>query len=81
MAHTEGETLKLALIALKLAVAELYRASSYCNTYEVIDDVNDAITVIEKELKQYGELEAKVAVQPEEDLYDLAVKADNGGQP
>jgi hypothetical protein len=81
MAHTESETLKLALTALKLAAAELYRASSYCNTYEVIDDVNDAITDIEKDLKQSGELEAKVALQPEEDLYDLAVKADNGGQP
>jgi hypothetical protein len=32
--------------------------------------------------KRYGELEAKVAAQPkEEDLYDLALKADNGGQP
>ena len=32
--------------------------------------------------KRYAELEAKVPAQPkEEDLYDLALKADNGGQP
>jgi tetratricopeptide (TPR) repeat protein len=146
---TKDEALKLALEALKSAAAELYRASSYCNTYEVIGNTNDAITAIQKALaaqpavqepvawgviasntgricqveldadeveghnpkhiiplyttphaqlapgqytaleqaltrlqKRYAELEAKVAAQPkEEDLYDLALKADNGGQP
>jgi hypothetical protein len=192
MTHTERETLKLALNALKSAAAELYKASSYCNTYEVLGNTNDAITEIQKYLaaqpavqeptdgqvkeladrygldtsmlgalrnfadayhasttppaapvqpigevigrheyaglgqikhvktiewfgepapvgtklyttphaqlapeqytaleqaltrlqKRYAELEAKVAAQPkEEDLYDLALKADNGGQP
>jgi hypothetical protein len=144
MTHAEVETLKLALNALQSAAAELYRASSYCNTYEVIGNTNDAITEIQKYLaaqpavqepiyqmqmidgkwidqakqsyeynkahghtvrivyttppapeqytaleqaltrlqKRYAELEAKVAAQPkEEDLYDLALKADNGGQP
>jgi hypothetical protein len=44
----KDEALKLALDALKSAAAELYRASSYCNTYEVIGNTNDAITAIQK---------------------------------
>jgi len=47
---TKDEALKLALEALKSAAAELYRASSYCNTYEVIGNTNDAITAIQKAL-------------------------------
>ena len=50
MTHAEVETLKLALNALKSAAAELYRASSYCNTYEVLGNTNDAITAIQKYL-------------------------------
>jgi hypothetical protein len=49
MTHKD-EVLKLALDALKSAAAELYRASSYCNTYEVIGNTNDAITAIQKAL-------------------------------
>jgi hypothetical protein len=44
----KDEALKLALEALRSAAAELYRASSYCNTYEVIGNTNDAITAIQK---------------------------------
>ena len=40
--------LDLALEALRSAAAELYRASSYCNTYEVLGNTNDAITAIQK---------------------------------
>jgi hypothetical protein len=60
MTLTEGETLKLALNALRSAAAELYRASSYCNTYEVLGNTNDAITAIQKAQKepsQYTALE------------------------
>ena len=57
MTHTERETLKLALNALKSAAAELYRASSYCNTYEVIGNTNDAITAIQKALAAQHEPE------------------------
>ena len=40
--------LDLALNALRSAAAELYRASSYCNTYEVLGNTNDAITAIQQ---------------------------------
>jgi 2-keto-3-deoxy-L-rhamnonate aldolase RhmA len=40
----------LALEALRSAAAELYRASSYCNTYEVLGNTNDAITAIQQAL-------------------------------
>jgi hypothetical protein len=42
------EALKLALEALRSAAAELYTASSYCNTYEVLGNTNDAITAIQQ---------------------------------
>jgi hypothetical protein len=42
--------LDLALEALRSAAAELYRASSYCNTYEVLGNTNDAITAIQQAL-------------------------------
>ena len=45
---TKDEALKLALEALRSAAAELYRASSYCNTYEVLGNTNDAITAIQQ---------------------------------
>ena len=44
----KDEALKLALEALRSAAAELYRASSYCNTYEVLGNTNDAITAIQQ---------------------------------
>jgi hypothetical protein len=46
----KDEALKLALEALKSAAAELYRASSYCNTYEVLANTNDAIIAIQQAL-------------------------------
>ena len=42
------KTLDLALEALRSAAAELYRASSYCNTYEVLGNTNDAIAAIKQ---------------------------------
>jgi hypothetical protein len=45
---TDKELLDLALEALRSAAAELYRASSYCNTYEVLGNTNDAITAIQQ---------------------------------
>jgi hypothetical protein len=45
---TDKELLDLALEALRSAAAELYKASSYCNTYEVLGNTNDAITAIQK---------------------------------
>jgi hypothetical protein len=42
------KALDLALEALRSASAELYRASSYCNTYEVLGNTNDAITAIQQ---------------------------------
>ena len=47
---TDKELLDLALEALRSAAAELYRASSYCNTYEVLGNTNDAITAIQQAL-------------------------------
>jgi hypothetical protein len=47
---TKEEALKLALGALRSAAAELYRASSYCNTYKVLGNTNDAITAIQQAL-------------------------------
>ncbi len=44
------KALDLALEALRSASAELYRASSYCNTYEVLGNTNDAITAIQQAL-------------------------------
>jgi hypothetical protein len=97
---TDKELLDLALEALRSAAAELYTASSYCNTYEVLGNTNDAITAIQQALAasvQKGAIGAEYQKSPldekgismpppaapvqEEDLYDLAVKADNGGQP
>jgi hypothetical protein len=46
----KDEALKLALEALRSAAAELYRASSYCNTYKVLGNTNDAITAIQQAL-------------------------------
>ena len=46
----DEELLDLALEALRSAAAELYRASSYCNTYEVLGNTNDAITAIQQAL-------------------------------
>jgi hypothetical protein len=46
----KDEALKLALEALKLAASELYKASSYYNTYEVLGITNDAIIAIQKAL-------------------------------
>ena len=108
----DKELLDMALEALRSAAAELYKASSYCNTYEVLGNTNDAITAIQQALAAptvqepkfwYDEEEgllhdhfddaplgciplyttppAQPAPVQEEDLYDLAVKADNGGQP
>jgi hypothetical protein len=45
---TDKELLDLALEALRSAAAELYKASSYCNTYEVLGNTNDAITAIQQ---------------------------------
>jgi hypothetical protein len=45
------KALDLALEALRSASAELYRASSYCNTYEVLGNTNDAITAIQQALE------------------------------
>jgi hypothetical protein len=45
---SKDEALDLALEALRSAAAELYRASSYCNTYEVLGNTNDAITAIQQ---------------------------------
>jgi hypothetical protein len=45
---TDKELLDLALEALRSAAAELYTASSYCNTYEVLGNTNDAITAIQQ---------------------------------
>jgi hypothetical protein len=64
MTHAKDEALKLALDALVYA-------SSYCDTYDAIDAIKQA-------LNDATHLAAPVQ---EEDLYDLAVKADNGGQP
>lgn len=55
------EELKQALKALKSAAAELYRASSYCNTYEVIGNTNDAITEIQKALAAQPAVQEPVA--------------------
>ena len=46
----KDEALKLALEALRSAAAELYKASSYCNKYEVLGNTNDAITAIQQAL-------------------------------
>jgi hypothetical protein len=78
MTHTQPEALKLALEALKSAAAELYRASSYCNTYEVIGNTNDAITAIQKYL------EAQPAVQepsPGGVLFAVEEAINNGDCP
>jgi hypothetical protein len=42
--------LDLALETLRSAAAELYKASSYCNTYEVLGNTDDAITAIQQAL-------------------------------
>ena len=52
---TKDEALKLALDALRSAAAELYKASSYCNTYEVLGNTNDAITAIQQALARADE--------------------------
>ena len=45
---TKDTALDFALEALRSAAAELYTASSYCNTYEVLGNTNDAITAIQQ---------------------------------
>ena len=47
---TKDTALDLALEALRSAAAELYIASSYCNTYEVLGSTNDAIIAIQQAL-------------------------------
>ena len=46
----DKEAIDLALKALSSAAGELYRASSYCNTYETLGEVNDAIIAIRQAL-------------------------------
>jgi tetratricopeptide (TPR) repeat protein len=52
--------LDLALEALRSAAAELYKASSYCNTYEVLGNTNDAITAIQQALVRADEREIAI---------------------
>jgi hypothetical protein len=58
----KDEALKMALEALKSAAAELYRASSYCNTYEVIGNTNDVITAIQKALAAHPAVQEPVGL-------------------
>lgn len=82
MTEQQTATIKLALRSMRSAAGELYRATSYVNTYDALADLNDAITsvslVFEQNIKNYHEKDNSIL---KEDLYDLAVKADNGGQP
>ena len=64
----DKELLDLALEALRFAAAELYTASSYCNTYEVLGNTNDAITAIQQALAAPTVQEPKFWYDEEEGL-------------
>jgi hypothetical protein len=93
---TKDDMLDLALKTLKSAAGELYRVTSYCDTYDALAETNNAIIDIQqarlahvqKRPQNCGtgycsciECVMEPALVQDEDLYDLAVKADNGGQP